>query len=71
MTGMCTKFQVDAFENDVSIALETFKIAGFHNIPMHYQAIMFVVSLVDLCAQCGSKAIFRAQDDNTTPKHAS
>ena len=71
LTGMCTKFQVDTFENGVFIALETFKIATFHDIPMHYQTIMFFVSVVDLCAQRGYKVIFRVQDDKTAPKHAS
>ena len=71
LTGMCTKFQVDIFENDVFIALGTFKIVTFHDISMHYQAILLFVSIVDLCAQHGSKVIFRAQDDKTAPKHAS
>ena len=45
LTGMCTKFQVDTFENGVFIALETFIIATFHDIPMHYQTILFSVSV--------------------------
>ena len=44
MIGMCTKFKVALFQNNVFIAFETSKFASFHEIPMHYQAIMFFVS---------------------------
>ena len=51
-------FQVDTFENDVFIAFETSKIATFHDIPMHYHAIMFLFLCVVLCAQRGSLVFF-------------
>ena len=44
LIGMCTKFQVDIFEYNVFKAFETSKFASFHDIPMHYQTIMFFVS---------------------------
>ena len=36
LIGMCTKFQVDTFENHVFIACETSKMATFHDTPMHH-----------------------------------
>ena len=42
---MHTNFDVDTFENDVFVAFETSKIATFHNIPVHFQSILFFVSI--------------------------
>ena len=68
---MCTKCKVDTLQNDVFIAFETFKMAIFHDILYIIKQLGFSFLYVVLCAQRGSKFIFRAQDDKRTQKHVS
>ena len=71
---MCTKFQVDSFENDVFRAFQRPKMATFHDIPTHYHAFLFFVFIRIFMRRTWlgiGKVIFRAQNDKTTEKHVS
>ena len=65
---MCTKFEVDSFENGVLGAFQRPKKATFRDSPMHYQVfrVLFLFLYVLASAERGSKVFFQAQDAKTT-----
>ena len=51
LISMCTKFQVDTFENGVFMAFQRPKMATFRDIRMHYHAFLFFVFIRNLTLQ--------------------